>query len=299
MANATGLSAHAAEQVYQLPTELVDPDPKQPRSYFDPAKMELLKRSIQLHGVETPGVVAPKENGRFDLVDGERRYRVCRELGIPFPARIKTDAVDFKSRYITSVVLNFNRADHTPLETAKAIEQLLAFGLSMEEVAASISMSVPQANTYRLILSLHPKLQPLVEPSTPKQQRLTLTLVKILVRLPLDKQVAEWTEIQKRRLSPRKLAHELTKAVERHGGPRQVYRTGRPPKSSDWMRKLLNLARHSSEQGHLLAQLNLQKVAATAAQEDIEKAVDLCVSAREALAVIIEELRKSQRSRKP
>jgi ParB/RepB/Spo0J family partition protein len=293
MGSAGAGAAQVAEQIYLLPTTLIDPDPKQPRAYFDSAKMALLKKSIELHGVQTPGIVASKEGGRFDLIDGERRYRVCRELGIPFPVRVRSDANDQKARYVASVVTNFNRAEHTPLETAKAIQRLLGYEMTMEEVAASISMSVPTANSYRLILELHPDLQPLVEPFTPREKRLTLTLVKILVRLPVDVQVKQWEQIRAQRLSPRKLAHVLAKAVEDHGGARRLYKTGRAPVASDWMKKLTRFARMTSEQGALLAELDLVTIAKSAkSSEVVTEALTNFAAAAEALKRIREKLQQ-------
>ena len=53
---------------------------KQPRLYFDPVKMDRLKKSICKHGVLEPILVRPREGGGYETVSGERRWRSCCEL---------------------------------------------------------------------------------------------------------------------------------------------------------------------------------------------------------------------------
>jgi ParB family chromosome partitioning protein len=55
----------------------------QPRKYFDPAKLEQLKESIEKHGILEPILVRPAKDGLYETVSGERRWRCCRDLGKP------------------------------------------------------------------------------------------------------------------------------------------------------------------------------------------------------------------------
>lgn len=71
----------------------------QPRKYFDPAKLEQLKDSIEKHGILEPILVRPAKDGLYETVSGERRWRCCRDLGKPtIVASIKplndTDALE-------------------------------------------------------------------------------------------------------------------------------------------------------------------------------------------------------------
>lgn len=93
---------------------------KQPRRYFDPAKLAKLEDSIQKHGVLEPIMVRPAVDGRFETVSGERRWRCCAALGIQtIPATVR------------------ELDDKTALEIA-LIAQLLNEGISVIEQTDSI-----------------------------------------------------------------------------------------------------------------------------------------------------------------
>src|SRR3972149_2178423 len=59
----------------ELSVESITTDPTQPRKDFDKAKLEELAESIKQHGVLQPILVRPIENGRFQIVHGERRFQ--------------------------------------------------------------------------------------------------------------------------------------------------------------------------------------------------------------------------------
>src|ERR671938_1968015 len=69
-------------KVEKLALADVDPDPNQPRRYFDPAGLDELKKSIEARGQLNPVLVRPhpQQEGRYMLIGGERRYRVLKEL---------------------------------------------------------------------------------------------------------------------------------------------------------------------------------------------------------------------------
>ena len=62
----------------EIPVDLIDPNPRQPRSSFDETKLAELAESIRARGVLQPIVVRPLAGGRYELVAGERRLRAAR-----------------------------------------------------------------------------------------------------------------------------------------------------------------------------------------------------------------------------
>ncbi|PZS08698.1 MAG: chromosome partitioning protein ParB, partial [Solirubrobacterales bacterium] len=70
------------EELRQLPTELIVPNPHQPRSTFDEAGLGGLAESIRLRGVLQPILVRPLAGGRYELIAGERRWRASKLAGI-------------------------------------------------------------------------------------------------------------------------------------------------------------------------------------------------------------------------
>lgn len=105
-----------------IPAELVDPLPDQPRLEFDEADEIALTTSIKENGQLIAGEVVPL-NGRYQLTDGERRLRSCKRLGFPFKAVI-ADIRGYSEQKKRSILMNFNRKSHSPIETALAMRFL-------------------------------------------------------------------------------------------------------------------------------------------------------------------------------
>ena len=66
----------------QLPLELIEPNPRQPRRAFDELALGELADSIRARGVLQPIVVRPLAGGRYELVAGERRLRAAGLAGL-------------------------------------------------------------------------------------------------------------------------------------------------------------------------------------------------------------------------
>ncbi len=66
-----------------IKTALIEANPENPRIIFDPVQMDELKASISVVGILVPLIVYPTEDGKYVLLDGERRLRCARELNLP------------------------------------------------------------------------------------------------------------------------------------------------------------------------------------------------------------------------
>src|SRR5947209_19873899 len=66
------------QELRQLPTDLISPNPRQPRRGFDEDSLLALAESIRLRGVLQPILVRPLPDGRYELIAGERRWRAAR-----------------------------------------------------------------------------------------------------------------------------------------------------------------------------------------------------------------------------
>ena len=159
-ATETGLRpVPGATFAYLDPADVV-PNPRQPRTVFDPDALAELVGSIKEIGVLQPIVVRRNPEGAgFELIMGERRLRATREAGLSeIPAIIRTtEDVDMLR---DALVENLHRSQLNPLEEAAAYQQLIDdFGLTHEQLAVRISRSRPQiSNTLRL-LKLPPAVQ--------------------------------------------------------------------------------------------------------------------------------------------
>ena len=138
---------------------LIDPNPHQPRTYFDHHQLEDLVSSIKEHGILQPLVVTSRMDGRFELVVGERRLRASKIAGldqVPVVVRSATE----QQKAELALIENVQRADLNPLEEARAYLRLQEeFGLTQDQVGERVGKSRPQvANTIRL-LQLPPEIQ--------------------------------------------------------------------------------------------------------------------------------------------
>ena len=142
-------------------TEVV-PNRYQPREHFDEETLASLSRSITEIGVIQPIVVRELEDGQYELIAGERRWRAAKRANLSaIPAIIRTS--DDLSSLETAVVENLHRQDLNPLEEAAAYQQLVEeFGLTQDDVAQRVGRSRSAvANTLRL-LHLPPMVQRLL-----------------------------------------------------------------------------------------------------------------------------------------
>jgi ParB family transcriptional regulator, chromosome partitioning protein len=136
--------AAAAETVYEIRLDLISPDPSQPRKDFDPAELDDLALSIESNGVLSPILLRPDAGnpGRYLIVTGERRYRASeRARRTSIPALIRE--VEPGLLLILQLVENVQRSELRPLETAQALNALLAStpGLTKARVAALLGKS--------------------------------------------------------------------------------------------------------------------------------------------------------------
>jgi ParB family chromosome partitioning protein len=153
---ATDLVAVPGARFGHLDIDSIVPNPRQPRSVFEPEAFAELVHSIREMGVLQPIVVRalPDENGerRYELIMGERRLRASKENGLKkIPAVIRETADENMLR--DALLENLHRSDLNPLEEASAYQQLLEdFGITQDELANRIGRSRPRiTNTLRLL----------------------------------------------------------------------------------------------------------------------------------------------------
>lgn len=133
------------------PNKIV-PNPRQPRSHFDPQDLAELVHSVREFGVLQPVVVRRNGDGDYELIMGERRTRAAREAGLDAIPAIVRDTAD-EDLLRDALLENLHRSELNPLEEASAYQQLLDdFGITQEELATRIGRSRPQiSNTIRLL----------------------------------------------------------------------------------------------------------------------------------------------------
>lgn len=131
-------------------TEIVRDD-QQPRREFNKEAIEALAASIKEHGILQP-IVVTREEGKYKIVAGERRWRASKIAGLDkIPAIIRT--LDSQNRLELSIIENAQREDLNAIELATAYAKLQTqFNLGPKEIAAKVGKSESSVqNTMRLL----------------------------------------------------------------------------------------------------------------------------------------------------
>ncbi len=148
----------------ELPVDHIEPSPSQPRRSFPESDLAELAASISQHGVLQPVLVSEAAGGHYRLVAGERRWRAARMAGLATVPAIVREHLEEDRHLELALVENLQRRDLTPLEEARAFEQLrVGLGLSQADIAQRVGIDRSTvANALRL-LRLPPDLQEMVE----------------------------------------------------------------------------------------------------------------------------------------
>jgi ParB family chromosome partitioning protein len=142
----------------EIPSEQIQPNPKQPRQVFEQDALDELVHSIREFGLMQPIVVRALSGVtadspvRYQIVMGERRWRACQDAGVAtVPAIVRETADDAMLR--DALLENIHRVQLNPLEEAAAYQQLLEeFDVTHEELANRLGRSRPViTNMIRLL----------------------------------------------------------------------------------------------------------------------------------------------------
>ena len=133
-------TAKSNETVTELDLDLIEPNRKQPRKYFDETALEELAASLKAYGMIQPIVV--KKNGEYyEIIAGERRWRAAKIAGMEkVPVVLK--AWEGSEAFEAALVENLQREDLNPIEEAESYQRLQEeFQLSQEKIAEKVGKS--------------------------------------------------------------------------------------------------------------------------------------------------------------
>jgi ParB family chromosome partitioning protein len=113
----------------------IDSNPEQPRLAFDEVTLQELAASIREHGVLQPILVRPLDDGRYQLIAGERRWRASRIAGhATIPALV--EEIDDDTALEISIIENLQREDISPLDEAAMYDRMIRdHGYSIRRLA--------------------------------------------------------------------------------------------------------------------------------------------------------------------
>ena len=191
----TAIEDKKESELRQIPIEDIIRDEDQPRKEFTSESLEELASSIKEHGVLNP-IIVTKDDGKYKIVAGERRWRASKLAGLTtVPAIVRT--LDAQNRLEISIIENAVRDDLNAIELATAYAKLKTqFNLSAKDIAARIGKSeAAVVNTMRLLNLPEAAKQVMVKEKLPEGvMRPLITAEPELVEKVLPKIVDEgWT----------------------------------------------------------------------------------------------------------
>ncbi|MDD5434585.1 MAG: ParB/RepB/Spo0J family partition protein [Nitrospira sp.] len=153
------VKAESVHSVSEIEISRIVPNRYQPRHVFEDKSLEDLANSIKVNGVIQPVVVRHLENGSYELIAGERRWRASRIAGLTkIPVVVKVLSNE-KSLEI-ALIENLQRENLNPIEAAQGYQRLLnEFNLTQEEIAVRIGKERSTVANYLRLLGLPGKIK--------------------------------------------------------------------------------------------------------------------------------------------
>lgn len=211
-----------------VPVLEVRPDPKQPRTHFKDSALQALAVSLKKVGQRQPITVRALRAGakhRYEIIDGERRWRACVLTEIP---TIRVDIeiqepANHAAQHLLSLASNFMREGHTHMEISHALRYQVDSALeagrtraqAIQEIKEAVGKSETWVSQYLHLQDLHPELQALMHPDTSDKARVRFGEAVVLAGLAPTKQKSVYKALLK--VSPsartelaRKLSAEVT-----------------------------------------------------------------------------------------
>lgn len=150
------------EESHLVATDLIEPNPLQPRMHFDEAKLAELAQSIEANGLVQPLLVRRK-GAAFQLIAGERRWRAAQLAGLRKVSVVIRDVADEQLLEL-ALIENIQREDLNPIEEAGAYQRLISsVGMTQEVLAKRVGRDRSYITNYLRLLRLPDDLKMMVQ----------------------------------------------------------------------------------------------------------------------------------------
>lgn len=189
--------------------EKVEPNPNQPRKRFNQQELEELSETIKNVGVIEP-IIVRMENDKYVLISGERRLRAAKLAGFKkIPAIIKN--LDYIRSLEITLIENIQREDLTPIEEAKAYEQLLKLtNMNIKQIAEKVGKDRSTISNLLRLLKLPDEIKTFIE-----EKKVSVGQVRPLLSIADKKMMIELAEkIVSENWSARKVEEEVAKITD-------------------------------------------------------------------------------------
>lgn len=145
--------------VTEIQVRKIEANPWQPRTKFDEEALEELADSIKQVGIIQPVTVRLTDDGTYQLITGERRYRAARKLGlktIPAFVRFAEDT----NMLEMALIENIQREDLDAIEVSISYQRLIdECNLTQESLSDRVGKKRSTVSNYLRLLKLPAEIQ--------------------------------------------------------------------------------------------------------------------------------------------
>lgn len=204
----SGEEERTDDALTELAVGLLKPGRFQPRTRMDPQSIAELADSIKAQGLIQPILVRPVENGKYEIIAGERRWRASQLAGLT-QVPVVVRSVPDKAALAIALIENIQREDLNPLEEATGIQRLVdEFDMTHETAAQAVGRSRSAVTNLLRLLNLSKAVQDLL-----MQGKIEMGHARALLAISGSRQAELAHQIISRNLSVRE-AEQLVGQVE-------------------------------------------------------------------------------------
>jgi len=219
--------------IAEIPIISIQPNPFQPRSFFEEEALQELADSIEQLGVIQPITVRRLTSGLYELISGERRWRASKLAGLTaIPAYIRL--ADDQGMLEMALVENIQREDLDAVEVALSYQRLIdECSITQEQMSKRIGKKRSTVSNYIRLLKLPPIIQAGI-----RDRMLSMGHARALVTIEDEKnQLKIYKEVISSGMSVRQV-EEKAKALQYPSIPSESKKENRPSSYTDLGKQL-------------------------------------------------------------
>ena len=234
------VQTEGSSTINEIDVARIVPNPNQPRRDFDEESLQELAGSIAEIGIVQPITLRKMDDGTFQIIAGERRWRASKQAGLrTIPAYIRT--ADDENMMEMALIENIQREDLNAVEIALAYQHLIEqYGLTQEKLSERIGKNRTTITNYLRLLRLPAPIQMAL-----RNKEIDMGHARPLLALDNPTlQIKLFQQIIKEKLSVRKV-EEMVKALTegesvKSGGKKITPKGARLPEEYNALRSSLS-----------------------------------------------------------
>lgn len=210
------IEPQAVNNINEIPLDSIEVNPFQPRQYFDQDALKELAESIKIQGIIQPITVRQLEQGRYQIISGERRFQASKMAGLDgIPAYVRT--ADDQQMLEMALIENIQRENLNAIEVALSYQRLITeCSLKQDALGERVGKNRATVNNYLRLLKLPPDIQIAI-----RDNKISMGHARAIINIDnVDTQLSIFKKILNEDLSVRKV-EELVRELSTGGNAKR------------------------------------------------------------------------------